>query len=113
MTNPTVRKCKRNTTLKLVIPTTEYEALTEKLSARGSSLMDYVQLSLRALGNSPRTLDLNDIIDFGKYKGAVLETVIRADPSYIQWFLRATTRRITDAALDLLETTSTIERQTP
>jgi antitoxin component of RelBE/YafQ-DinJ toxin-antitoxin module len=60
------------------------------LAARGLTLDQAVGLYLRAMINSSersKALRLTDAMPFGKYEGEVVETIIRAEPGYIQFLI--------------------------
>ena len=54
----------------------------------------------------PKTIklyDVEDVLDFGKYRGKTLTEVIKLDPDYILWLLDREAIDITLIADDLLD----------
>lgn len=62
-----------------------YIPLLRFLKERGLSGKEFIQLCLRSMLNKGGFYTLQDQLRFGKYYGERLETVIRADPEYIDW----------------------------
>lgn len=49
--------------------------------------------------------DLDDVMDFGKYKGKSVEDVLEEDPSYLLWLLENSERfEVDDALQDAITT---------
>jgi len=60
------------------------------LKARGLTLDQAVGLYLRAMINTSeraRSLRLADQMPYGKYAGERVDTILRAEPSYIAWLI--------------------------
>lgn len=49
------------------------------------------------------TFDLFTELPFGKHKDEMMGTVIEDDPEYVEWLLRETEHRLSDAALEYLK----------
>ena len=47
--------------------------------------------------------DVEDVLDFGKYRGKTLTEVIKLDPDYVLWLLDREVIDITPIADDLLD----------
>lgn len=77
------------------------------LAARELTIDKVIRLYLRSLvTTSKRTgaIGLADEMPIGKFKGEPLETVIRAEPKYVEWLLgKVETFRVTPDALDLID----------
>lgn len=69
------------------LPKELVDAAEATLRARGSNLTDFIRMSFRTLAKLPVVVELGDELTFGKYKGEILETVIRTTPDYIAWLL--------------------------
>ena len=79
----------------------------EFLSARGLTLDQAVGLYLRAMINtsaSARALRLKDAMPYGKYRGEIIETIVRVQPDYIAYLVSNSTQTRWDPeVLRLLE----------
>jgi len=65
------------------------ESIETDLEQRGSTLDAWLRLELIAYVSSRRpALGLEDMIWFGRYRGAKMEELIRTRPDYIEWCLR-------------------------
>lgn len=83
------------------------------LQARGVSVEEAVAIYLRSLLRINRALkvyDLGDKLLFGKYRGELLESVIRVDPRYMRFMVTVAERplMISEAAGKLLEEAETV-----
>lgn len=70
------------------VPIRLLERSLSVLAERRTTMDDFVRLQLKRLTRSTKFYGLEDKLTFGKYREELLETVIRADPSYIAWCLR-------------------------
>ena len=79
----------------------------EFLAARGLTLDQAVGLYLRAMINtsaSARALRLSDAMPYGKYRGEIIETIVRVQPDYIAYLVASSTQtRWSPDVLRLLE----------
>lgn len=57
------------------------------LQSRGSCLANFLILQIMTFHRMNTIMRLEDQINFGKYIGAKVETVIRADPQYMIWVI--------------------------
>jgi hypothetical protein len=85
------------------LPIEMVERLDVLAVKRGSSVQDLVRLSLHNLSRHETILDLESKVGFGKYSTETMNTVIRADPSYVTWMLKTIERvTLSEACLDLI-----------
>lgn len=66
------------------------ESLEPILSERSVTLDAVVNLYLRAMLNSldsGKALGMKDTMPFGKYRGALVETIVAADPGYLRYLI--------------------------
>lgn len=57
------------------------------LQSRGSCLANFLTLQIMTFHRMNTIMRLQDQLNFGKYIGAKVETVIRADPQYMIWII--------------------------
>lgn len=57
------------------------------LQSRGSCLANFLILQIMTFHRVNTIMGLEDQLNFGKYIGAKVETVIRADPQYMIWII--------------------------
>jgi|ERR1700761_6394854 len=74
-----------NIGLHLVLPAGIMGPWLQKLMQRNSTPEEFIRLAIRQFMNSAKVYKLHDTLCFGKYYGESLESVIKIDPSYIQW----------------------------
>jgi hypothetical protein len=90
-------------TFKVTLPYADHQKLCELLALRQLSMDDLVRLAVRNMMRSAHAYALKDPFRFGKYYGEPLETIIKADPSYIDWCLcNMDGFTISEEALELL-----------
>ena len=82
----------------------EIDAALRALAAeRGMDLSTLVRLFLRNMAVKSNYYGLDTALRFGKYNGETVETIIRFDPSYIEWCLKNIEgMHLSEEALDLL-----------
>ena len=89
----TVPKAKLNLDLGPTSPysiSAETKDMIRKISAeRGVTSDELVRIALKSLSKPKvvRYWGLHDVLDFGRYKGETLETVIKTNPSWVLWAL--------------------------
>lgn len=77
-----------NKSIKLHVDQKLFTAAERALKEKGTTFENWVNLQLRYLGNSfVGPLGLEDKMLFGKYAGAKVEEVVRADTRYMVWVL--------------------------
>jgi antitoxin component of RelBE/YafQ-DinJ toxin-antitoxin module len=93
--------------LKVKLPLKLANDVEEILFKRGLTMDEVVRLYLRSLVTASkrnRALRLDSIIEFGKYNGETVETIVRADPSYVNWLVSTSTKiKFDPEVLELLE----------
>lgn len=88
------------------LPMRLHAKVVQILEARGSTFDDFVRLQCLRLTKNEKFYDLTDKLTFGKYRGELIETVIRGDPEYMIWCLKNVTGfGLTPEALGILEET--------
>jgi hypothetical protein len=65
-----------------------YEGFNAMCDERGIARDRMFAVMVKAFNKRPTVFDLSDELTFGKYRGLLLEDVIRADSRYIAWLLR-------------------------
>jgi len=81
------------------------------LTSRGITATDLVRIAVKAVLRQTKYYDLQDPLQFGRYYGETLETVARANPSYVDWCLRNIEGFcVSEAALDLLRSLNSRQR---
>jgi uncharacterized protein (DUF3820 family) len=76
----------RSITIKVDL--TIYKDATATLKARGTDVETWFRLQLCAFAKSGKAiLSLTDKMPFGKYQGALVEDVVRADTKYATWMV--------------------------
>lgn len=92
---------------KVKIPEGTVEALKEIGRIRGVDWELIVQIQLNAYINAferTKILDVDSVINFGKYRGNTVETVIRVDPGYWRYLIsEETSYKLSERAVELLE----------
>ena len=83
-----------------------HAALLEVAKIRETSIETIMDLQLLGYIRSAergRIIELQDLMPYGQYKGALLEDVIKVNPRYIQYLLsNSDTFRISEEAIKLL-----------
>lgn len=77
-------------TVDIILPQELLDKALPILEKRDLELSAFVAVHLQGLvtgAKANRPLALADEMPLGKYKGAVVEDIIRADPKYIAWLL--------------------------
>jgi hypothetical protein len=96
----------------LTLPADLWAKTAPLLSQRGLELSDFLRASLRTLPERKLVYGLQMALQLGKYKGEVLETIIRLDPTYIQWMIKNVERfAISEQAFDLLDELLTTKQE--
>lgn len=85
------------------VSTEFYEKLSEIATSRGVGLEDLLRIAIAGTVKIIRTLGLDDILEFGKYRGELVENVIRIDPRYMNWVVGNTCYGLDEEAQDLLD----------
>lgn len=86
------------------IPKTLLRKAEAILEARGSNLEAFIRLNLKSLVRCEKFYGLADVMNFGKFRGEVIEDIIRGEPRYVAWCLREVAGFVlTIEALSLLE----------
>lgn len=94
----------KDVTITLVVPQALLSKGIDTLEGRGTSLDDWFRLKLKGLVRKPTYYELVDRYTFGKFKGEILEDVIRAEPTYVVWCIREVEGFcLAPAALELLQ----------
>lgn len=99
----------RRKTVKMLLPSSLLLKLDPILKERKLKLEEVVALYLRSLVNaSGKALALDSEMPIGKYRGATVESIIRAEPRYMAWLISQdnTTVKLAPEALALLEEVS-------
>lgn len=99
--------------LKVNLDTGLLTKLEPILKERGLTVDQAVSLYLRGMVNSSaaaRALRLTSIMPFGKYEGEVVETILRAQPDYIQFIIGLGKSRFDPEVFQLLETLTSAEK---
>lgn len=71
--------------LRVTIPDDVHKELTSICARRGISLSEYVAVALRAMPKDDVILEFGSIMPLGKYRGALVEPIVQADPAYVLW----------------------------
>lgn len=74
-------------TIKVKVPRQELAHVEDVLTERGSNIDNFFSLKLLAFSRTNVVMGLGDRLNFGKYTGAFVEAVIRADLSYMHWII--------------------------
>jgi len=91
-------------TITVELPSKMVDDIHDALKERGIDLGSYIRMGLRNLAGKVSFYKLGDQLQFGKYRGETLETVIRCDPGYASWAAKNMEKFVMEeAALDLLE----------
>lgn len=89
------------------------KTLTELSEARGVDVQTLVRVGLRNLVQRTNFYSLCTPLAFGKYRGETMETVVRCDPSYVDWMIKtSTTAEFSEVVLDLLKAVNEAGRPT-
>lgn len=84
----------KSATITIDLPVALVEQLEPILLARDLTLDEAVRLYLRAMVSSSarnRTLTLESEMPMGKYRGELVEVIVRAEPGYISWLIANST----------------------
>lgn len=78
----------RKRTITLSVDATIFTEASAILAARGTDLKRYLTLQITAFTKVGKpVVGLKDKMPLGKYFGAVVEDVVRGDPTYAKWML--------------------------
>lgn len=75
-------------TLEIVLPMPMFKKLEDMAKRRKLEIDDFIRISLRTVSRRTKFFDIGDKLNFGKYEDEPIETIIRADPTYIVWLAR-------------------------
>lgn len=63
-----------------------FDFAQRELKITGAKVEDYICMKLRALATARDCVfDIHDKMPFGKYRGEIIDTVMRVDPQYLNW----------------------------
>lgn len=81
-----VRRLKNSTTsIRIKLPSGVGDRLDALAKKRGTTADVIVRMSLMSTLSQQKVVEIDSVLQFGKYTGQLMADVVKADPGYVRW----------------------------